>query len=213
VSRPARPRAAALLGVLAALAGCVRPASGLVRGIRTEDPLVVDRVEVKGPARAWRRLAVLPFDGAAAHRRPAEELAAVTLRAELRRDVLGPFAAARAAAEETASRAPAAPLDPAMARALAARLGVDALVLGTVEPGGAVARLVLVDAATGEPCASIRRAGAWRAALRGRHELAMASTRRALEDLVAVLRTPAGTIPSVPLRPPPLDDSDPGMPR
>src|SRR5512137_682109 len=93
------------------------------------DPAKVDHVEVRGPVRDWKRVAVLPFDGAPEHRRPAAEYVAVTLGAARKVEVVGPFAVARAsaAAPESPSSLAAAGRDPRSARELAARLGADAL--------------------------------------------------------------------------------------
>jgi hypothetical protein len=201
-----RPGLAAIAAVLCACA-MVPP------GIRAADPSATDRAAVRAPPPGWKRVAVLPFAGDPAHRRPAEELVAVTLQRSTHLALVPPYAVQQwfrwspdqaAAALPDVDRWVQAYLEPPGAgvprdelRALATRVAAEAIVIGRVSPGGAAADLVLVDAATGEAVAALRRAGSARAAQSGVHELAMSSTERALQDLVAVLQTPPGRVPPV----------------
>lgn len=199
--------------MLAALAAGLAACAAVPPGIRTADPVATDRVVVRALPPGWKRVAVLPFAGDPAHRRPAEELVAVSLQRSTHAVVVPPFAIQRwfrwsaeqsEAALADVERWARAYLDPPEAgvpheetRAVARRIGADALVIGRVEPGGGAADLVLVDGVTGEGVAALRRAGSRWAAERGVHELAMSSTERALADLVTVLGTPAGQVPHV----------------
>jgi hypothetical protein len=238
-------RYAPLLALAAALSAC----AAVPPGIRTEDPETADRVDVRALPLGWRRVAVVPFGGDAAHRRPAEELVSLELARSTRFGILRPYAfqqwhrrvsgdaAALAAsvdrwmgaylpeeatdapelphqdlraianaagadaldlarvAPDAAAAGPALPRDEL--RTLAKAAGADALVLGRVLPGAAVAEIVLVDGASGEAVAILRRAGSRYASETGIHELAMSSTSRALDDLLEVLRTPEGQVPRV----------------
>lgn len=207
------PRATLPL-LVAALSSC----APVVPGITTSSPHSTDQVAVRAPPPGWKRIAVVPFGGAAAHRRPAEELVAVRLHAAVPLGLVPPFHVERSCrgrddvsvAAADVERWVRAALEPGQEpaprdglRALAAVLGVDALVLGRVEEGGASADVVLVEGASGEPVAAVRRAGSAWAALRGVHELAMSSTARALADLVEVLRTAPGKEPRVRREPEP----------
>jgi hypothetical protein len=179
-------------------------------------PETLDRVTTRTPPAGWRSLAVLPFGGDPAHRRPAEELVAMRLRRAGPVSVVAPFAIRSAfpgggldagRAIQDADRwataylhAPGEEQPRRELRDLARKLGVDALVVGRVQPGGAMADLVLVDGSTGEAIAAVKRAGDASAASRGIHELAMNATGRAAEDLVTVLqgRTPTLRRPHAP---------------
>jgi hypothetical protein len=216
------PRATLPL-LVAALSSC----APVVPGITTSSPYSTDQTAVRAPPSGWERIAVVPFGGAAAHRRPAEELVAVKLAAAVPLALVPPFRVERACRlRDDVSVAPAAverwvqaalgaegqavPRDEL--RALAAALAADALVLGRVEPGGAFADVVLVEGASGEPVAAVRRAGSPWAAQRGVHELAMSSTARALADLVEVLLTAPGKEPRVRREPEPafMEEHEPG---
>ena len=199
-----------LVAIAAGLSAC----AVVPPGILIARPEFIDRIQVEAPPPGWKRLAVVPFGGDPAHRRPAEELVAVTLVRYVPFAVLGPFPLRRHLGDGPASGLLAeagswahALADPSGAeisrdrlRRLALDSGADALVLGWLAPGGASAELVLVDAGSGAPVAALRRTGSASAAERGVHELAMSSTQEALIDLVEVLRTPPGARPKV--RPP-----------
>jgi hypothetical protein len=225
-----RPRRAAALAAFA-LAACV----AVPPGIRAADPEKTDRVALRTRPPGLARIAVLPFGGLPAHRRPAEEWVAVQLARSSGSIVLGPWAVARwyragvgepaalVADVEAWTRAyrlrfegmdddPDAPPPPREEiRKLAAALGADAVVLGQLIDGGDVAELVLVDGTTGDAVAVLRRAGERAAADLGIHELAMSATDRALQDVFAVLRTPAGQTPAVTVQPPRGEIATPGM--
>ena len=200
-----------------------------------------DRAFATAPPASWARIAVLPFDGAPELCRPAEELVALRIRHQRKVAIVTPLAARRAlsagragapdapAAAPVASPSPSAwiggradaeaPLAPAEApsaveiRAVAARLGVDGVVAGTVthdatwrvsyaDVGGAAIELVLFDA-TGAAVAVLRRRGSWGAAREGVHEAAMDATSRAADDLLVVLRTPPSQVPAIFVSPEP----------
>lgn len=201
---------AALLSLGAAGLACAgwQPA-----GLQAADPRSTDRFAARAIPSQWRMVAVLPFGGAPSHRRPAEELVAAVVQRSSRVAVVPPFRVALAARREgappdaAALRADAwvsAYADPsathprADARETAARLGVDALVVGRVAPGGAAAELVVVDGRSGDAIATLRRAGSASAVMLGVHELAMSSTRKAADDLVTVLATRLGHVPASP---------------
>ncbi len=200
---------ASFAALIAALSAC----AVVPPGIRAADPDATDRVAARAPPAGWKRVAVLPFGGDPAHRRPAEELVALRVQRSTNLELLTPFAmqrsnrsrgldasAALADADRWAAayvEAPAAGPPRDELRALAKEVAVDALVLGRVAPGGASVDLVLVDGASGDAVAALRRAGSARAAGRGIHELAMSSTERALEDLVMVLQARPGEAPRV----------------
>ncbi len=176
------------------------------------EPDATDEVEVTPPPRAWRRIAVLPFGGAAPHRRPAEEWVAHRLRRETTLEIVSPVAVRAALAPpEDASLLEVAtgwereeiggelPLlrdgTRADAAALARRTGADAVVIGRVHFGGCAADLALVDVESAVAIATVRRAGGSWAARDGVHALAMGSTDRAIDDLVIVLKTAPGRRP------------------
>ncbi len=231
VSKPRRARA--LLPILAvAASGCIN--WPLTReGPAFLEPVTRDAVAVAPPPRAWAKLAVLPFGGAAPHRRPAEEWVAHRLRRETALEIISPFTlrAALAPADgasllEVAERwdwakiglEQPSPDDKtwADAAALARRAGADAVVIGRVHPGGGTVDLALVDVETAVAIAIVRRAGGSWVARDGVHALAMGSTDRAVDDLVIVVKTapgrrpPVGAMRPAPPAPPRAPDSVPG---
>jgi hypothetical protein len=186
-----------------------------------------ERAFAIAPPAGWRRIAVLPFDGAPELRRPAEELLAVRIRAQDRVAVVPPFPAGRALAELRAGgvapsvaawivfrvdaasplEAPPAPTAEEI-RAVAARLAVDGVVAGAVRQDptwivpplgimGAIAEVELFDGTTGAPVAVVRRHTAQDAARGGLHEAAMSATSRAADALLIVLGTPFGSTPDL----------------
>lgn len=211
---PSRPLgfARAFPALAAVAAACVSPVSISIGRIDTLDPALADRVQTGAPSPAWRRVAVLPFGGDPAHRRPAEELVAVELRRRTPLQVASPFPTQRAllargpgGVAEDAERwalayleAPVGAVPREELRGIARVLAADALVLGRIAPFGLSADLVVVDGASGDAVAAVRRAGGARAAELGLHDLAMDSTARALEDVVRVLRGPSRTGPQAP---------------
>lgn len=194
--------------LLALLAGCAHAPPGIATAKASE----TDRAFTTARPDGWRRIAVIPFGGDPAHRRPAEELVAVSVWRMGALATVMPFAI-EAAARSTPRGAPAlepeawsrAYLQPdgeggpprEAVRAAAAWLAADALVLGAVASGGSSADLVLVDGGSGEAVLAVRRAGSAWASQRGVHALAMSSVERALEALLEALRTRPGEPPRV----------------
>jgi len=218
VSRaPSRPlgfaRAFPALAAVAA-AACVSPVSISIGRIDTLDPALADCVQTGAPSPAWRRVAVLPFGGDPAHRRPAEELVAVELRRRTPLQVASPFPTQRAllargpgGVAEDAERwalayleAPVGAVPREELRGIARVLAADALVLGRIAPFGLSADLVVVDGASGDAVAAVRRAGGARAAELGLHDLAMDSTARASRTSSGSSGAPAGRVPRLPAR-------------
>jgi hypothetical protein len=172
-----------------------RPASELL-ALRLREQ---DRVAVMPPLAVDRLLERSPVAGGAGAERPWEAWVAAC-------------AAAEAPLAPGASRPP-----PADVRALAAALGADALVAATVVHSrtwrvrllqlGAVVDLVLLDGASGEPVAVLRRRGDSSAASWGAHELAMDAANRAGSDLLRLLGTVPGRLaPPPPPEPAPMPE-------
>jgi hypothetical protein len=189
-------RATSTLVLAAALSAC----AAVPPGISVADPATTDRVFARELPRGWSRMAVLPFAGDPAHRRPAEEYVTVRVRQATRLAVITPYAAQRFLESSRAApfdadgwtafyfAPPPAVPPPDALRAFAKALAVDAVILGRVAPGGASADLVLVDGASGAPIAVLRRAGSPGASEAGVHELAMNAVGRAADDLALLLQ-------------------------
>lgn len=198
----------AALGLLAGLPACL-PAALFAR----HDPFAANRTQVRTMPSGWRNLAILPFGGDPAFRRPAEEQVALELRAATPLGLMRPYAAHRwflaqggpTEAEavvvlagrwsDAAAEGREVPADEVLA--LAGRLGVDALLLGASGAGGWWTQLALFDGATGAPVAAVRRGGSNWAADDGPVGRSEDATRRALVDMARALRTPAGEVPAL----------------
>lgn len=203
-----RPGSPQLLVVLLGLAACI-PDSVL----RGTNPYAHEETLASPVPAGWRALAILPFGGDAAFRRPAEELAGLRLRDATTLGLKRPYAIRRwlveqdgpdgaEAALQAASRWSAEAVErralPAdEVRALAARLQVDAVVVGAIAVGGRSIDLALVDGATSAPVAAVRRGGSDWAADLGPASRSADATTRALDALAVALRTPAGAVPAI----------------
>lgn len=211
-----QPLHAVAVAWFAASLGC------LPRGL----PAVPDYSFSRPVPRAFRTVAVVPFCGDEALSRPAEEAVAHRLREQQAVGVMAPFQVGRAldaSSKDEWRRAvqqlvktveagePSTPLPPelpASARGLAAALGADALLFGTVSRGGAVivasgpiqealAGLLLVDGASGEAVAFVFRTSTPAPARVGIHEAAMDAAIRSADVVRAVLRANPGERPPV----------------
>lgn len=192
-----------ILAAALAMTACI-PRSVLRGG----DPYASDHAMAGWMPAGWRTVAILPFGGDAALRRPLEELAWARLRSATSLELRSPYQVRRAvlardgaAGAEALVQAAAAWSSDALAasgppaeevRALAARLGVDALLIGAAAERGT--DLALLDGATGATVAAVRRGGSNWAAARGPAERAADGAARALTAMAIALRTPPGRV-------------------